>query len=218
MHLDDVQYVAVLEGRLHEIAIRIDDFAQAPAIAANVAVAVSSSEGGDTLVVRPWQEIMPQLSTMLELNTQSIQVTFFIFFLLVALGIVNSQRMSALERRREFGVLLAIGISPRRLGQMIVAETVLVSLVGAIAGGAMGLALSSYHATAGFDMSMFASGAEEFSFMGLAFEGRMYFVVTARAVWLPIVWTVGVAVICGFWPAFSSGRLNATQAISGRTN
>jgi ABC-type lipoprotein release transport system permease subunit len=216
-HLADLQFMAALEGRLHEISVRLDRFDTAPLVAEAIAAAVAATEPEQSLVVRPWQRIIPDMSTMLELYEVSIDITYLLIFAIVALGIVNAQRMSALERRREFGVLMAIGLRPGQLARVIMVETVVLTLAGALIGAALGLGLSWYHAVHGLDMSAFSDQAS-FSMMGVSFSERLFFVIKPRAVTEPLTWTFAVALLCGLWPALKSARLNVTQAISGRTD
>ncbi len=217
MNLQNAQSWAALDGRIHEIAVSVDDYTHASEIGSAVSDLINQDvEEDDALLVRSWQEITPELAQMLELNDRSIWVMFFMVYFVVALGIVNTQRMSALERRREFGVLMAIGLKPRQLGRMIMAETVLMSMIGAVIGAGLGVILSAYQAVHGFDLGSL-SEQDSFSMMGISFSEKIYCVVTPESVWQPLAAVTVVSVFCGLWPAFKSSRLNAPQAISGRT-
>ena len=215
MTLDDIQYAAALEGRVHEIAVSVSDYTRTPELVGHIALA--TGEQLPTIQVRPWQAIIPDLAKALDMNDKSIWVSFFIVYFVVVLGIVNTQRMSALERRREFGVLLAIGLKPKWMRRMLMAETVLLTFIGAAIGAGLGLALSLYHAHHGFDLTAMSSTGDSFTWMGVSFEERMKFVVTPGAVWKPVISVLAMASVVGLWPAIKSGRLNATQAISGRS-
>ena len=81
---------------------------------------------GDALVVRSWQVIHPSVSQLITLFRRSYWIMYLIIYLVAAIGILNTQRMSALERRREFGVLMAIGMRPRRMLRTLEVETVVV--------------------------------------------------------------------------------------------
>jgi ABC-type lipoprotein release transport system permease subunit len=223
LNIADMQYAASMEGQIHEVALQVADYQKAEAVAAAVQAAInvereesgSAAEGQPELVAEAWQDLIPEVSQMIELNNQSIWLIYVMIYLVVALGILNTQRMSALERRREFGVLMAVGLKPRRLGALIVVETVALTLVGAVIGALLGYAVSKYHTEVGLDLGAF-SQQDSFSFMGLSFSERLYFKVTTKAVFQPVLVIVGVAVFCGLWPAFTSARLKITQAISGR--
>ncbi|MBV9026263.1 MAG: ABC transporter permease [Streptomycetaceae bacterium] len=59
--------------------------------------------------------------------------------IIAALGVVNTLAMSVFERRREIGMLRAIGLERGRVKRMIRLEAVVISLFGAVSGVALGL-------------------------------------------------------------------------------
>jgi ABC-type lipoprotein release transport system permease subunit len=225
LHLSDAQYLTALGDQVHELMLRTADLDAARAIAESVAVALGARLGApadgqtvapQTLVVQPWQEIVPWLNQMILLFRRSYAFLYLLIYLVAAVGILNTARMSALERRREFGVMLAIGMRPLRMFRTIVVETVTLGAVGAVLGAALGFLLSWHYATAGFDMSVFTDRAA-FSYMGVAFSERIYFVVTPRTVLQPIAVMLGVAALSGLWPAFRAARIVPAPTIAGRT-
>ncbi len=169
----------------------------------------------ETLLVRPWQEILPSIYQMIVVGRQSNWMTYLLVYLVAALGIVNTQRMSALERRREFGVLMAIGMRPRRMFRMVLTESVVLGTLGGLLGTALGSLVTWYHATAGLDMAMFTEHGE-FTFMGVAFSGRMYTHLTLTAAVQPVMVMLVVAFLAGIWPAIKSARLDPAPTIAGR--
>lgn len=221
LHGDDLRWIASLEGKSHQVLLAVDNLDQSRVLAEEIQKIIGTgptmdNEPGSALVARSWQDVVPELAQMIEVSTGSIWIMYLIIYLIAALGIVNTQRMSALERRREFGVLLAIGLTPPRLGWMIVLETVMLTAAGALVGLFGGLALAWYHATAGFDMTSLTDSGS-FDYMGVAFDERIYFVINAASVLQPVAIIVLVALVCGLWPAIKSARLDAIRAIAGRT-
>lgn len=63
---------------------------------------------------------------------------------LAGFGVANTVMFTVLERTREFGVLMAVGLKPRRLARMVLAESVLASGLGFIFGGGAGYGLIIY--------------------------------------------------------------------------
>lgn len=225
LHLADAQYLTALGDQIHELMLRTADLDAARATAESVAVAIGARVGapadGETvepsaLVVQPWQEIVPWLNQMIVLFRRSYAFMYLLIYLVAAVGILNTARMSALERRREFGVMLAIGMRPLRMFHTIVVETVVLGLVGALIGATLGFLLSWYYATAGFDMSVFTDQAT-FSYMGVAFSERIYFVLTPMTVIQPILVMLAVAALSGLWPAIRAARIVPAPTIAGRT-
>lgn len=225
MHLADAQYLTALGDGIHELMLRTADLDAARAMADSVAVAIGARVGAPasgeavapaTLVVQPWQEIVPWLNQMIVLFRRSYAFMYLLIYLVAAVGILNTARMSALERRREFGVMLAIGMRPFRMFRTVVIETVALGLAGALIGATAGALLNWHYATVGFDMSVFTDRAT-FSYMGVAFSERIYFVVTPKTVIEPILVMLGVAALTGLWPAFRAARIVPAPTIAGRT-
>lgn len=226
MHIDDARYLAALaDDEVHEVAFRAADLEQAVAMAAGVAGALDLAYGmppdsvpvdEDLVVIQPWQEIAPDMNAMIQLFRQSYWIMYLMIYLVAAVGILNTQRMSALERRREFGVMMAIGMRPRRMFRTLVAETVVLGLVGSVIGAVLGGALAWYHATAGLDMGILTDQAS-FSYMGVAFSDRMYSDMSASAVVQPVLVMLLVALISGLVPATTAARIDPAPTIAGRT-
>ncbi|MFW6192039.1 MAG: ABC transporter permease [Gemmatimonadota bacterium] len=233
VHLADAQSLGALDGKAHELAIRTDDLSGARETAGEVARALGARFGmpddrstdlseaaGEApdgrLVVRPWQEILPSVSQMIVVFRRSYWVLYLLIYLLAAAGVFNTQRMSALERRREFGVMMAIGMRPRRMFRTLVVESGVLGILGALLGAAGGAALAAYHQARGLDLELFTDQAA-FSFMGVAFTERLYFVLTPEHVIQPVLVMLFVALLSGVWPAARSARLDPAPTIAGRT-
>ena len=230
LRLEDAQFVAAMDGEIHELSIRTDRIQRARELAERVGVAAEAwqrekmagmtgfddgEEKQVELVVRPWQKLVPELHQIIDLSRSSSWIFYLIIYFIAALGILNTQRMSALERHREFGVMQAIGMSPRRLFATVMLETTLLTMMGAVVGASLGAALNLYFAAYGFNMGVFAGG-ESFSYMGIAFSERIHFAVTLEGIATPVVAILPVALLCGLWPAVSTAGLNPAVAVAGR--
>lgn len=214
MHIADVQWLTATDGRAHEIAIATDRGAD---LAAVVAAVRATADPSAKLVARAWYDIVPELHQLLQMSQNSMWILYLVVYFVAALGILNTQRMNALERRREFGVLLAIGTTPARLARQVIAESVVVCGIGGVVGALAGTAISAYHAASGFDWRVFAPGVEgEFTYMGVTFD-VMYFQLDVGDIVTPAVVVLLVGVLCGLWPGVSSARLHVARAIAGRS-
>jgi len=220
MHLEDARWLAALEGRANTLVVKVGDLSASAEVADAAALALDlerSPEGlsEEAIVVRTWQELMPSLSQILALSRQSYWTIYLFIYLVAAVGILNTQRMSALERRREFGMMVAIGMRPRRLLRTLLVEATVLGLVGAVLGMALGTAVSWYHATAGLDLGLFTDQAG-FSYMGVAFTDRLFARLSATVVIQPVVVMLVVAILSGLWPAWTAARLEPAPTLAGR--
>lgn len=213
LHLEDLQRAGAMEGQVHQIALKLSNPNHAESKVSEIQAAISTDE----LAVRSWEEILPEIKTMVDMMQNSDIVLYILVYILVAFGLFNAQRMSALERRREFAVMMALGVSPWRLFWTVLVETVLIGAAGALLGAIVGTLATWYFVVFGLDLAAFnTSGDVNFEMMGISFSQTLYFSLGIEHVMRPILVLVPFAVLCGLWPALQAARINITTALSGR--
>ena len=213
LHIDEAQYVAAMEGVVHEVIISVHDPAGSMA-AAGAVQGVLDARGLEDLQARSWMEVQPGLYELLVLGNTSNYIIYLVIFFIVALGVLNALRMSARERYREFGVMLAVGMSRATLFFMIVFEGLVLGIAGAGVGALIGGAGIYYFSEYGLDLGMLMEG--EGTYMGVSFSDRIFFVTSPELVLEPSVGLVVVTVLCAIWPAVAAIRLLPRDAITGR--
>jgi ABC-type lipoprotein release transport system permease subunit len=214
MRQSDLAWLAALEGQAHTLMVRIERGADLESTTAAVRAALAGVSGPE-LVVRTWQELAPDLRQFVQVMDVTVGLMYGLLFFVAALGILNAQRMSALERRRELAVMMAMGATPARTAGLLMVETILLTALGAAAGAGLGWAVVGWHAHAGLDLA--ALGSETHSNMGVSFSSRMYFVVRPMMIARPALSALLVGALSGMWPALRSARLDLVRVISGRT-
>ena len=70
--------------------------------------------------------------------TKAAIIITILALLLGAVVVINTMAMAVIERRKEFGVLAAVGWSRMRIARLILGETLVVSLAGAAVGLGLG--------------------------------------------------------------------------------
>ncbi|MCP5064378.1 MAG: ABC transporter permease [Ignavibacteriae bacterium] len=112
----------------------------------------------EQIVVRSWTEINPILKMLNEMTIQFTMIFVIIILVALSFGIINTMLMAIMERVREIGMLMAIGMSKARVFFMIMLETIFLSITG----GALGLFISwiiiSITNKTGIDLSSVADG------------------------------------------------------------
>jgi ABC-type antimicrobial peptide transport system permease subunit len=77
-------------------------------------------------------------------------ITYIALIVIVTLSIMNTFLMSVLERTREFGIMLALGSSSRRIGAIVLLESVYLTLLGLGIGMLLGGGIAVYLHYTGF--------------------------------------------------------------------
>jgi ABC-type lipoprotein release transport system permease subunit len=98
-----------------------------------------SSELESPLRVIGWREMNELMISQMDADSKSGIIMIGILYLVIAFGIFGTVLMMTAERRREFGVLIAVGMQKSRLASVIVFEMFYIGILGIISGIAVAL-------------------------------------------------------------------------------
>lgn len=101
-------------------------------------------KGEGAVRVHTWQEVMPELDQMLFLDDAGMVMMLAILVIVVGFGILNTILMAVLERQRELGVMLAVGLRPRAIFRVVYWESIMLAAVGVVIGILVALPLAFY--------------------------------------------------------------------------
>jgi putative ABC transport system permease protein len=164
----------------------------------------------DQLTVLDWDALMPGLRQAITSDMAGAWFQYGILVVLVAFSVLNTQLMSVLERTREFGVMLSLGLGPGRLARLVGMETLLLAILGLVLGMLCGGLLSWYLSYAGFTYP----GMEEMS-ARFMLPDRMYPEVSLLSMSAgPLAVFVG-AMLAALYPALRLFRLQPVAAMRG---
>ena len=114
---------------------------------------------------------------------------------IAVIGIINTLGLSVIERTREIGLLRAVGMSRRKLRQMIAIESVTIALLGAVLGMALGVVIG---------VLLRAALSDDLTSLGLPLGQLAAFLVVS----------VVVGVLAAVIPAVRASRMKVLEAIS----
>ncbi|MFN8242228.1 MAG: FtsX-like permease family protein, partial [Bacteroidales bacterium] len=124
------------QGMLTSLAVSLKDNRD-PAIDRTIVSLVK--EVKDPLKVLGWREMNKLLINQMDADSKSGTVMIFILYLVIAFGIFGTVLMMTAERKREFGVLVAIGMQKSKLASVVVIEMLYVGFLGIVSGVALAL-------------------------------------------------------------------------------
>jgi ABC-type lipoprotein release transport system permease subunit len=162
---------------------------------------------GDAVEVKTWEELRPMLLQTVEIFDAVAWYVYAAIFVAMVFGIANVLLMAVFERIREIGILMAIGMRPRRLLAMILAESLILTAVGLGLGyGVAVAAVAALHD--GIDLSFWASGLT-----AAGIGTRIVPVIRSYDVVIPIGIAMLTAVVASLWPALRAARLRPAEAV-----
>jgi ABC-type lipoprotein release transport system permease subunit len=205
--LADAQDMLGLDGAVTQVALLVEDLEDTVPVTMELRERLA---GAEDLEVLPWQQALRELYEAIVLDDAGNYVMLAIIFIIVMIGIFNTVLMSVVERTREFGVMLAIGTSTRRLFATVMAEACILAVASAITGLIVGLSLHYWLMTTGLNVEAIYG---EMEFAGIIFEGRVYSTLTNFQI---VGWTIvviGLVILSALYPAWRATRLKPVEAM-----
>jgi ABC-type lipoprotein release transport system permease subunit len=189
----------------NSIAIAVDELKQVPAAVTMANRVIAGHQG---LVVLDWNELHPGLRQAIRADLSSGWFMYGVLIILVAFSVLNTQLMSVMERTREFGVISALGIRPRRLAELIMLETALMALIGMGIGLFLGWLVALYFHANGFSYPGMDEVARRFNL-----PGKMYPSITLGTMLLGPAVVFVFCLLAAVYPALRLFRLRPVEAM-----
>jgi ABC-type lipoprotein release transport system permease subunit len=198
----DITRLLGAKSVVHEIALRFDNVDLVPQVLTSLQTAYPQ------FIIESWKDLAPELKLTAELT--NVSMVFFLGIILFGLlfGITNTMLMSVLDRVREFGMVMAIGMKRKQVFAQIFLETVLLSLVGSIIGIASGIAVIAITHQTGINLSAFADGLSSYGISSMLYPImpiEMYFELG--------ILIILTALCAAIYPGLKATRLNPADAI-----
>lgn len=207
-HLAAAQELMEQPDTAHQIAAHFDG------VGGSIAAAEQAKESLTVagLEVLSWREAVPEVAAMIEVDKLSNHIFLFIIGVIVAMGVLNTVLMSVLERTREFGVMLSIGMRPHRVAGIVLLEGLVLGVLGSVSGLLFGLLMTWPTVVYGLDFGTWMGG-ESMDAGGVIID------TVIRAGWdvermtVATLLTVIGTVLAAIWPAYHVAHLRPVDAL-----
>ncbi len=194
--------IGIGPGAAHEIGVILADNQKVKEVLPEWKAQFSNA------LVEPYCEIAPDLQ-LYESQMSSITSIYLVVILLALIfGIINTMLMAILERIKELGMLMAIGMNKLQVFLMIVLETFMLSFVGVPLGLLLGWLTVFYFGQNGLNLSAFSESMQMYGMSDM-----VYFDLETSAYWRVPVMVAVTALLASIYPAIKAIRLRPVEAI-----
>ncbi|MDJ0750752.1 MAG: ABC transporter permease [Woeseiaceae bacterium] len=208
MPLGAFQEVFYMNGAGHQVVLFTDSLRNVETMRQRVeGLLPEDSE----LVVHDWDALQPGLKQAIQADISSAFFMYAILVILVAFSVLNTQLMSVLERTREFGIVMALGLRAGRLGRLVMLETALMGFLGLILGAIAGTLLTSWFTANGLSIPGMEEMAAQFNLPARVFP-RVNLLTAFLGPFVVFVFTL----LAAAYPALRLHKLGIVDAM--RTN
>ena len=175
------------------ILVRGDDRERAQAISENIDALGYPASG--------WKETNPEIIQTLKMEGTSNAITLGLIIIIASFGIVSTLFMVVMEKTKEIGMLMAMGVPRKSIMMIFVMESGILGLLGAVLGVALGAGLAIQMGSFTYEMEVMA---------GIT---SIPFVVRLQDAAIIVLFTFLLNLIAGIYPASRASKLKPVEAI-----
>jgi ABC-type lipoprotein release transport system permease subunit len=210
MSLTDSQELLMMPGSVHEIVIRLRRSDDVPVLLEQMAADPLLAD----MEAVSWDQVMPDIATALEFSYIFSLIILVLMLVAAAAGIANTMMMATFERTHEFGMLMALGCSPKKIVSLILCEAAILGMVGAVVGAVLGLGLVCYAGTTGIDFAaMGGEAARDISSQGMIIPMIVYPRLNPSDIIICTLAVLLTSILATIWPAIHAVSLEPVEAM-----
>ncbi len=161
------------------------------------------------IAVFTWQESQADLAGLIAVDRLFNYLLQFLVGLVIAAGIMNTLLMSVMERRREFGIMMALGMMPGQVMRLVLVESCWLAILGLVLGVVITTPWFLYMARIGLDFS--GQIGEDYSAGGVLVDPVMKFRLYKESAMCIAAAVFSLTIVAGIFPAFKAGRMTPVE-------
>jgi putative ABC transport system permease protein len=197
----DIQRLLKSE-EFHQVALLCNSIEQVDATYKKLATNLNNYE------VKDWKSISPELAYADKIMESWLFLIMVIIMLALIFGIINTMLMAVFERRKELGMLMAIGMNRSKIFFLVLTETLFLSIIGAPTGLLLGALTIKITSQTGINLGIIAQGLESVGLSAIIYpeiQPHFYLFITIMV----FVFTL----IAAIYPSRKALKLKPTEAI-----
>jgi len=202
LHLEDARELLVLHNQIHEIIVIGDDLDDVDELTGLIRGTLNNPE----LSVAPWQEFAKAFYTAMQADKEGSWILLFIIILIASIGVLNTVLITVLERRREYGVLRALGTQPKQIIKLVLSEVAVMTVISIVIGTLIALVTnSSFSWELPDSLGSMTYGGVELKTMSSE--------INARSFYIPAITIFFSALFVSAFPALKAARIAPAKAM-----
>ena len=158
-------------------------------------------------IVEGWDDISKELAYANEMLAAVLYIFMMIILSGLSFGVINTMLMAILERKKEIGMLMSIGMDRYKIFLMISMETIFLSMIALPFGLILSYVIVEYYSVVGIDLSIVEAGLENFG-VGT----RLYFKVPSEEYFIVSFMVLIISIVSSIFPSIRALKINPVEA------
>jgi ABC-type lipoprotein release transport system permease subunit len=189
------------------VSVVIEDQREAEEIRDRIAEKIGNSKRE----VLDWKQTQSEVAGIITLDKSGNYIIQVLIGLLIAAGILNTLLMSVMEREREFGIMMAVGLSPLKLFRLVIMESIWLGILGVIVGLIITTPWYAYLYNIGIDFSGMIG--DDYSASGVLIDPLLKIRLFKESAIVILSGVFALTILSGLYPAWRAGRIPPVESI-----
>jgi len=206
MPIQRAQSMHGAENRLTAISIMLDKSSSIETLKSSLEKEIDT----DTYEIMSWKEMMPEMDQFITADSTGHYIIIGVLYLIISFGLFGTLLMMTFERSREFGILIAIGMKKRYLAVILLLESLMISLIGCLAGILGGILVVQWFTK----YPVHFTGELQEIYENYGIEPIIYFSSDEKIFITQTLIVLLLSTILTFYPCFKVMKLKPIEAIN----
>ena len=202
VNISDVDSLCGIPNQINEIAVLLKSSESLDECQENLKRMFPKTE------IQNWKEIAPELGYTVSVGDKMMFIFMGIIMLALGFGIVNTMMMAVLERTREIGMLMALGMNKFKIFMMILMETFFLILAGCPIGILLALVTIAITQRTGIDFSQYSEAYSSFGYSSIFYPS-----LSVKQFGMMLLLVVITAFVSALFPARKALQLNPAESL-----
>lgn len=204
--LKQAQYMYGAANRLSSVSIIPDKTSDLQSQKRSLQEAIDS----DKYDVMTWKEMMSEMDQFIEADKTGHLIIIGVLYFIISFGLFGTLLMMLFERKHELGILIAIGMKKHLLALMLLLESVMISLIGCVAGIIGGILVVKWFTLNPIRLT----GEIEEVYEDYGIESIIYFSSEERIFIVQTLIVLVLSILLAFYPGYKVMKLKPVEAIN----
>lgn len=193
----------------NEIAILLNNSHTTQSVVRELNKAFKKEIATHQIVIQSWDQIQPLVKSLVEVMNYFSYLFLLIILAALTFAIINTMLMAVMERTREIGMLMALGLNKRKIFNLIMLETVFLSITGAFVGLLISISIIYHYSIYAFKLPFVAAD----SLNSIGYNSSVFFRVSTDFYLATAIMVILIAILSSIMPALKALKLQPAKAI-----
>ncbi len=204
MNLPNCQEFVSLQDEVSSNVIMVDNTDKVDVVMASLLPYI-----GEDVTIYTWQDLMPELLNLIEGKEASGAMVKTLLFMIIGFGVWATIMMMMHERKRELGVMVAIGFQKGKLLVMMLIESTYIGIIGVATGIFVSYPIMWYL----FNNPIYITGEMAETYESMGFEPKISFSINPEIFYNPAITVLIIFMLVSLYQIYFVARLKVVESL-----